>query len=147
MRLWRISSFATLDGKGGLLREGRWHSKGHAIVYVSDHPATALCELLVQAPWNLLPSTFQLLAVECPDTLRPERVHGLPVDWRLQAEDTRRRGDRWLRAGTAALLEVPSAVVPHAMNYLINPAHPDAPSMRIESIESVSMDHRLRAMA
>ena len=63
MRLWRISDFADLAGEGGLLVSGRWHSRGRRIVYLSDHPATALIE------------------ISGPPGGRCERHSGSPTSW------------------------------------------------------------------
>ena len=45
--LWRVSNYATLDGAGGLYVSGRWHTKGHPLIYCSEDPSTALLETLV----------------------------------------------------------------------------------------------------
>ena len=34
-------------------------------------------------------------------------------------------GDEWSRSLTSMVLQVPSAIVPDELNYLINPIHPD----------------------
>ena len=47
MELWRISNYADLSGIGGLKAAGRWHSQGRRIVYLADHPSSALLEMLV----------------------------------------------------------------------------------------------------
>jgi RES domain-containing protein len=47
MELWRISNYADLSGAGGLRAAGRWHSQGKRIVYLADHPSSALLEMLV----------------------------------------------------------------------------------------------------
>jgi RES domain-containing protein len=44
MELWRISIYADLSGAGGLMASGRWHSQGKRIVYLADHPSSALLE-------------------------------------------------------------------------------------------------------
>jgi RES domain-containing protein len=49
MRIWRISNFADLSGRGGMLIDGRWNRRGTPIVYCTDHPSTALLEILVHA--------------------------------------------------------------------------------------------------
>lgn len=67
MNLWRISKFADLSGRGGLLADGRWHRKGIPVVYCCDHPSTALLEILVHMNRWRIPPSFQLLRIECPD--------------------------------------------------------------------------------
>src|SRR5882757_3150182 len=107
MRLWRISNFANLSGEGGLLASGRWHSRGRRIVYLSDHPASALLEVLVHLEVDVddLPVSYQLLAVDFPgEASETVSMGALPPDWRTNIAVTRQVGDRWLNAGATALL-------------------------------------------
>ncbi len=71
MKLWRISEFTTLSGEGGLLASGRWHSRGRPVVYLSDHPASALLETIVrlQVDPDNLPDTYKILSIETPDDI------------------------------------------------------------------------------
>src|SRR5436305_10829369 len=116
MRLWRISNHANLSGDGGLYAAGRWHSRGHRIVYLADHPASALLEVIAHLEIDAedLPTHYQLLGIEVPDDMEVTAVaeRELPEGWREQIALTRARGDEWLRAGATALLRVPSAIVP-----------------------------------
>ena len=147
MRLWRISDFVDLSGQGGLLAAARWHSRGRRIVYLADHPASALLEVLVHLEVDAaeLPDVLQLLAIDVPDDIAPERVESanLPADWKQHFSVTRALGDRWLREDGSALLRVPSAIVPAAFNFLLNPAHPDAASAKIAEIIHAPFDTRL----
>jgi RES domain-containing protein len=148
MRLWRISTNANLAGDGGLLAAGRWHSRGSRIVYLADHPASTLLEALVHLeidPDNL-PDSYQLLAVDFPDDIAFESIEGkvLTPGWRDDANLTRDLGDRWLRQNRTALLRVPSAIVPLAWNWLLNPAHADRANARsIAQIIRAPFDPRL----
>ena len=147
MRLWRISAHADLSGLGGLQVSGRWHSRGNRIVYLADHPASALLEALVHLEVDPedLPDSYQLLAVDIPDrvTFQSVGLEELAAGWRDRPESTREIGDRWLRERHAALLRVPSAIVPFASNWLANPAHADAAMARIENVFRVPFDARL----
>jgi RES domain-containing protein len=142
MIIWRISEFATLDGEGGKLFPGRWHSGGEAISYASDHPASCLSEMLVHVDMSFLPTSFQLLKIEVGSIVIDE-VQGLFADWKTDATSTRRIGDHWLQANTSALLRVPSSIVPEAFNFLINPAHQDSDKIRIEKVIKFPLDQRL----
>ena len=67
MILWRISNHADLNGLGGVHRSGRWHFAGVPVVYLSESPALALLEVMVNfdlAP-DELPADYQLLEVDC----------------------------------------------------------------------------------
>jgi len=74
MELWRISNYADLSGIGGLRAAGRWHSQGRRIIYLADHPSSALLEMLVHMDRDLLPATYQLLRVSVPDDIAIEVV-------------------------------------------------------------------------
>jgi RES domain-containing protein len=141
--LWRISAFASLDGTGGLKYSARWHTAGRPVVYTADHPASALCEMLVHVDRGDLPDSFQLLKVAAPAGLAAERVSP-PGGWLRDTAASRRLGDRWLERNSSLLLRVPSAIVPDAWNYLINPTHGDFAKLRIESASRVPLDERLR---
>lgn len=149
MRLWRISNHVSLSGDGGLYASGRWHTRGRRIVYLADHPAAALLEIMVHLEIDAedLPSHYQLLAIDVPDDLPVTTLKEteLPGEWRRQRARTRALGDNWLRDAPAALLRVPSAIVPDAGNYLLNPAHADSTRIGIASATRAAFDPRLMA--
>jgi RES domain-containing protein len=68
--LWRISNRCDLEGVGGEKADGRWHTaaRGKRIVYLSEHPAVALVEVLANLHTNpkLFPDSYQLIKVMTP---------------------------------------------------------------------------------
>jgi RES domain-containing protein len=145
MELWRISNYADLSGAGGVRAGGRWHTRGRRIVYLADHPANALLEMLVHVDRDLLPTTYRLLRVTVPETTAIEAVDAdtLMVDWKNQPATTRDIGDQWLDRSASALLQVPSVIVPRARNFLLNPAHPGAAACTIAEVIDAPFDSRL----
>jgi RES domain-containing protein len=147
MRLWRISDHASLSGDGGVFFSARWHNRGKRIVYLADHPAAALLEVIVHLEVGAenMPYGYQLLKVDAPDNLRIDEADPgvLPADWKTRLSLTRNIGDVWLNEGSAALLRVPSAIVPEASNYLLNPGHADAARIVIASAMRAAFDPRL----
>lgn len=143
MLLWCISSFATLDGQGGMSFSARWHNEGRRIVYTADHPASALLELLVHMDRALLPDSYQLLKIETRREIKPDRIVP-PLGWNENLDVTRGIGDLWLRDSRTVLLEVPSAILPDVFHTLINPAHPDARFLKIVGVQRVPLDARLK---
>jgi RES domain-containing protein len=147
VRLWRISNFADLSGEGGLVASARWHRRGRRIVYLADHPASALLEMIVNQ--NLgrddLPTRYQLLAVEVPDEISFHAIaeSDLSEGWRQDRGVTQALGDSWLARGATSLARVPSALVPHAFNWLFNPLYPDARLVAISEILPTDIDARL----
>lgn len=147
MEVWRISNYVDLSGSGGVRAGGRWHSRGKRIVYLADHPASAVLEMLVHMDRDLLPATYRLLRVIVPETLSREMVsaEGLSADWREHPAVTRDIGDQWLDRSQSALLQVPSVIVPRARNFLLNPAHPDAARFAVAEVIDAPFDPRLLA--
>ncbi len=146
MILWRVSNHVSLDGSGGLRAPGRWHTRGHRIVYCAPNPATALLEILVHAEIDVddIPVSFRYLEIEA-DSISTETldVEALPGNWRSNLEASRRAGDEWLRSGRTALLRVPSVIVPMTWNVLVNPRHPESPQIRIIRTYEHGIDPRL----
>lgn len=148
MVLWRISNYADLHGTGGLRAAGRWHFAGQPVVYLAEHPAAALLEILVHADLAslaALPDTYQLLRVEVSDAASVAQMGDdvLPANWRDDLAWTRNAGTEWLASGDSVLLRVPSAVTPYTWNYLVNPQHADAAHLEITFVKLIDHDPRL----
>ena len=145
MEVWRISNYVELSGSGGVRAGGRWHSRGKRVVYLADHPASAVLEMLVHMDRDLLPASYRLLRVIVPETIAAEMVgvEALPADWREHPHLTRGIGDRWLDGASSALLQVPSVIVPRARNFLLNPAHADAADIVVAEVIHAPFDPRL----
>ena len=148
MILWRISNYADLSGRGGLVSSGRWHTRGHPIVYLAETPAGALLEALVHLEldeWEL-PEGYQLLKVTAPSSIKTEKCNPstLGEGWAANPQITRPVGDDWLRRRSSPMLRVPSAVVPETWNWLVNPAHPHAQRIHISWARHYEWDVRLR---
>lgn len=144
MELWRISNYADLTGVGGLRASGRWHSQGRRIVYLADHPSSALLEMLVHMDRDLIPPSYQLLRVAVPDDVACEVINAeLPPDWCVHTSTSREIGDRWLERATSALLRVPSAISARGDNFLMNPAHQDSARIAVVEIIKAPFDDRL----
>jgi len=147
MVAWRFSRHAGLDGQGGLVASGRWHTRGRRILYCAPGPATALLEVLVHSAVRTPEALegFQFLKIEIPDEIALEQVADglLPADWTQRPEITRDWGDRWLRGGSSAALLVRSVLVPETWNVLVNPIHQDA--VRIAGLAEIPfpLDARL----
>lgn len=147
--LWRISKHNELVGLGGEKTDGRWHTlaRGKRIVYLSEHPALALIEVLANLKGNprLFPDTYQLMKVNSPEgvTVNTLVPNILESNWRENEKGTRAAGDSWLAGGNSAILAVPSAPSPESTNYLLNPLHPDAKNLKVEWCKTIQYDKRL----
>ena len=147
MKLWRVSNYADLQGIGGVKTAARWHNKGIPVVYLAESPALAMLEILVHFDMepDEVPDQYQLLEVEYDGRRGISRLDEslLPPDWRANIPLTRAFGDRWLTVFSSAVLRVPSVIVPHSYNYLLNPRHPAAAAAQIVAVHQHPFDPRL----
>jgi RES domain-containing protein len=136
-----------LDGVGGLYVSGRWHTKGHPVVYCTLNPATALLEPLVHMEIDSedRPERFQVLRIEGPDSTSIEKVQvdSLSPTWADNLSTTQAIGDRWLNEVRSLLLQVPSVLVPETWNVLLNPLHAEANLLKITAMYEHAFDTRL----
>lgn len=150
MRVYRILRRAyakrPLAGEGVYRFGGRWSSVGTRLAYAAEHLSLAIIEYFIHIDQDDPPRDVVAVAAEIPDTvsrtwLAPKQ---LPPSWRqspLPAE-LAEIGDRFVRDGRAAILIVPSALVPAESNWLINPQHPESLSIRLHSVEAFEYDLR-----
>jgi len=145
--LWRIGKYASLDGAGGLLVAGRWHTKGHPIVYCSLNPATCLLETLVHIEIDAedRPDHFQLMQITVPNRIEAESLalSSLPRNWEKDLAVTQAIGDKWLASKRSLLLQVPSVLAPETWNVLINPIHKQARLLKVAKTYQHPFDSRL----
>lgn len=138
---------AALDGLGGLHTSGRWHRKGHPVVYAASSAALAALEVLVHVDPLGAPSDLRLLTIDVPPHVSSETIHpaSLPRRWAAvpAPRALQRLGTEWLTSLRSAVLVVPSAVIPIERNVLLNPRHRDAAQARIVGNESFTFDTRL----
>ncbi len=146
---WRVTKTkhvsSAFDGEGARLNPGRWNSAGRPLVYTSEHIALAVLEILVHADGSLLPY-YTALSATFDDELVIKVTEGdLAPGWSSfpAPYELKRVGDDWLESGRSPVLRVPSAVVPYSWNYLLNPQHPDFPSIRLGDPVPIKLDRRL----
>ena len=141
MRIWRISNYADLSGVGGTYSASRWNYLGRRIVYCAEHPALAMLELLVHFDPEDLPGTYQLLEIDVPDELVFEPAD-LPSTWEDNPANSRDVFEAFCDRGDAPVMRVPSIIMPHCHNLLINPLHDDHSKLTIVSVETHLLDPR-----
>ncbi len=151
MRIWRIcrKAFARrpLEGRGGLLVAGRWHTPRRLVAYASESLALASLEVLVHCDLELLPEDLVAVEVNVPTKVKVHEVKAreLPRSWRRYPGPQRLQelGNRWLDQGRTAVLRVPSALVPTESNFLVNPTHPAFRELQVVRRLNFAFDERL----
>lgn len=153
--LWRIATDTRdheahdLTGKGAEHAGGRWNRPGRPVVYAASSIALACLETIVHVHASGLPLNRFLVRIDVPDELWARRrilnAQTLPVGWSAipQGRVSLDVGDGWLQDQSAALLAVPSVIVPEEFNLLVNPRHASAMHLRAVKTRPWFYDQRL----
>ena len=107
----------------------------------------AALEMLVHLDSSELLERYVLIGVEFDQSLvRPVEPSALPRHWRSDPPplEIRSIGDHWILAGSSAVLQVPSAMVPGEHNFLLNPEHQDFAKLRLGKPLTFRLDARLK---
>jgi RES domain-containing protein len=153
--VWRIATDTPtyeaddLSGTGAKATGGRWNAAGVAAVYTSQTRALACLETVVHLNAGGLPLNRYLVEITIPDDLwtsaQMTTQASLPVGW--DAEPAGRTsiefGTNWIRAGTSAILVIPSVIVPEEFNVLINPQHSGSARITAAKVRKWLYDPRL----
>lgn len=136
------------SGDGSMRFDGRWHRRGVRIAYASDAPASALLEVIAHTEaTSRLQHDYLLFEIRLdPDehllTVGPDL---LPDDWRAVPwpASTQKIGTFWYDEQASVVFDVPSAVVPHQRNFVLNVVHPRFGELEINGPEPFEIDPRL----
>jgi RES domain-containing protein len=146
---WRIvkekHAGTAFTGEGAAKTGGRWNSRGVAVVYTSGTKALAALENLVHLNPPVLFS-YGAIRIEFEEKFVARvTLADLPPDWRVEPPpvSTKRFGDAWVRAGTSAILALPSVIISGELNFLLNPAHADFNRIVRGTPEAFAFDPRL----
>jgi RES domain-containing protein len=147
---WRLvksrHAAAAFDGEGARLHGGRWNSPGTRVAYASDSIALAALEVLAHLQSTAVLQAYSLVSLSFPEkTVEVLQATALPARWRRfpSPPENHAIGDQWVAEGRSLILQVPSAIIPTAANFLINPSHPDFGELVIGRPERFAFDARL----
>ena len=144
--LWRIATETRqyraddLSGSGAAKRPGRWNAEGQPIVYCAMSRSLAVLETAAHLGDAGLPMNRYLIQIDIAPALWRKRPTLEPNDldaaWNAipAGRVSIHAGSKWLLGGRAALLLVPSVLVPEEQVALINPAHPDAAAITAKTV-------------
>jgi len=154
MKVYRIEREKYLDttlrGVGAALTEGyRWNSLNTNLVYTADSRALATLEVSVHLDFlEDLPTDRFYVEIEIPDDIEilELSIDQLTENWDSKPPilETQLIGGDFVSQKNAAVLKVPSAIVPPEFNYLINPNHPDSSKIKVISTQRLQFDNRFK---
>lgn len=140
----------TLSGTGASMSKGyRWNSLNTKVVYTAESRALATLEVSVHLDLaEDLPNDRFYIEIEIPDNIAIQevKIEDLPADWDSKPPNitTQIIGDDFVLENGAAILKVPSSIIPQEYNYLINPDHPDAKKIKIATKTAMEFDSRFK---
>lgn len=147
---WRLiksrHAAAAFDGEGARLHGGRWNSPGTRVAYASDSIALAALEVLAHLQSTAVLQAYSVVSLSFPDeSVELLTTSLLPARWRRfpSPPENQAIGDQWVAQGRSLILRVPSAIIPSAANFLINPSHPEFAKVVIGRPERFAFDRRL----
>jgi len=154
MRVFRIEREkylkTTLRGVGAALTEGyRWNSLNTYLVYTAESRALAILEISVHLDLSEdLPNDRFYVEIDIPDEVEILELsfENLPENWESKPPiiETKYIGDDFVTQMNAAVLKVPSCIVPPEFNYLINPNHSDSKKIKVISTQRLKFDDRFK---
>ncbi len=149
-RGWRIvkSRLAphAFDGEGSRLYGSRWASPGNPVAFAAETLSLAVLELLVHLQTTVPLASYVVFTVDYTERMVEDLSQSLlPFNWREYPAPpaVQSLGDAWVRRGSSGLLRVPSAIIPHERNLVINPAHDQFAQLRIEGPNPLDVDPRV----
>jgi RES domain-containing protein len=149
VRVWRIATaaHASFDGEGARRYGSRWTARGVPAIFTSATLSLAALERFVHTDSDLEAAGLVATPVEIDDDVSIESIglDTLPADWRTFPSPPALGaiGARWLAATRTAVLSVPSVVIPHERNFVLNPTHEAFKKLTIGPSEPFSFDPRM----
>jgi RES domain-containing protein len=149
MEVYRLADEEHTDliGLDGLFGDGRWHTMEKPVVYGASSRSLSVLERFVHEEDIDVPALV-MITIYIPDDLPSLKytLHNLPSGWdtieSTELGGTQSLGDTFLSSKSHAFMVVPSAIVPHEYNYVINPSHEDASQIKVINKHSHSYDKR-----
>ncbi|MCK5825051.1 MAG: RES family NAD+ phosphorylase [Ichthyobacteriaceae bacterium] len=155
MRVFRIYREkylnSALEGSGAALSNGyRWNSRNTYLVYTAESRSLATLEVSVHLDFSEdLPTDRYYVEIDIPDNIQllELKTKDLPENWdsKPPSLETQYIGDDFVKGKEAAVLKVPSSIIPPEYNYLINPNHPDTEKIKVVSKTKLKFDNRFKS--
>jgi RES domain-containing protein len=156
--LWRIAadtrSYGANDlrGAGAAKSPGRWNDTGQQVLYTAPTIAIAVLETAAHIDDGGLPLNRFLVEITVPDKTWSARetleIGNLDITWSAipAGSGSVKPGSDWIRGGTAALLVVPSVIVPEEPAVIINTEHRDAAGLKARIVRQFEYNRLFRGV-
>lgn len=130
-------------------KENRWNRDRQYVIYTGCSRSLSTLENVVSKSGITLKSKYKVMVISIADDdclVRQLRTDELPIDWRTMAARPllQEIGAKWYNRIETLVLKVPSVVIPHEHNYILNTKHPlFKRSIHLVRTEDYFWDNRL----
>lgn len=130
MEVFRISKETYANSLNSSGSANRWNIRGQHVLYAGSTRSLSTLELVVHKGAVTPSENYKVMVISIADDdalIKQIKVKDLPVNWRtVGAYSTLQHiGSDWINSQETLILKVPSAVIPHEHNYVINTDHPE----------------------
>lgn len=124
----------------------RWNTDRAIVAYASECLALAALELLTYWGRYATLRGYQIYSYDLDEAHVEHQQQTAPALDVFERPATRRYGDAWATERRSLAVRVPSVVLPHSSNYLLNPQHPDFGDTHIQHHGLLEFDARIQAL-
>ena len=146
---WRlveeVYAAEAFGGDGAYLNGGRWNSPGYWAVYCAATASLAVLEVMANLVRRNVLEHYALASCTFDESLVTHvDIDELPPNWRdpKPPPELKMFGDEWIHSERSAVLSVPSVIIDHERNYLINPVHEDFKRIKLSPPKPFRFDLR-----
>jgi RES domain-containing protein len=136
-----------LNGIGARKYGSRWNQLGYECLYTSESRALALLEFTVNTNIDDIPRALSIIAIDLGRTrLQELKEAQLPGNWKTfpAPASTKKFGTDLLKTAKTAIIKIPSTIIPHEFNYILNPLHTTHKSFKIIETDDYAYDLRIK---
>ena len=143
-RIVHKSFSQSLVGSG---QPGRWNKSGQKVIYAAESIALAFLESMIRRQGVGFNEDFKIMFLEIPQdvsitTIDPASLSPGWDNFRNHAV-SQERASSWFLSLESPVLRVPSVVLPHSFNFVINTEHKEFKKIKIIDITPLLPDPRI----
>jgi RES domain-containing protein len=150
MIVFRIVHKAFSQSLVGSGHPGRWNKAGQKVIYAAESIALAFLESMIRRQGVGFNEDFKIMFLEIPQDLSITTIEpaSLTPGW----DDIRNhsvsqeRSSSWYASLETPVLKVPSVVLPHSFNFVINTGHKDFNKIKIIDLTPLVPDPRIETI-
>jgi RES domain-containing protein len=150
MIVFRIVHKAFSQSLVGSGHPGRWNKAGQKVIYAAESIALAFLESMIRRQGVGFNEDFNIMFLDIPQDLSISTIDSasLSPGW----DDIRNHSVSqelslsWYASLQAPVLKVPSVVLPHSFNFVINTEHKDFNKIKIIDLTPLVPDPRIESI-